>query len=225
MATSAIEAKVKSIIADQLGVGEDEIKPESSFIEDLGADSLDIVELVMAMEEEFEVEIPTRRPRTSRPSGTPSTTSTPTRSSATRGPGIGHRPCRTAASSSQEPDSSPRWEPAWRRTGRPCWPASPGWAHHPFDASGIDARIAAEVKDFVPEEWIDKREVRRMDLYAQYAMAATEMAMKESGLPSVRTSRTATSRRRWGSSSARASAAWARWRSSTRRRWRRASTG
>ena len=58
MATSAIEAKVKNIIADQLGVGEDEIKPESSFIEDLGADSLDIVELVMAMEEEFEVEIP-----------------------------------------------------------------------------------------------------------------------------------------------------------------------
>jgi len=58
MATSAIEAKVKNIIADQLGVGEEEIKPESSFIEDLGADSLDIVELVMAMEEEFEVEIP-----------------------------------------------------------------------------------------------------------------------------------------------------------------------
>jgi acyl carrier protein len=57
-ANAAIEAKVKSIIADQLGVGEDEIKPESSFIEDLGADSLDIVELVMAMEEEFEVEIP-----------------------------------------------------------------------------------------------------------------------------------------------------------------------
>ena len=53
-----IEAKVKTIIAEQLGVGEDEIKTTSSFIEDLGADSLDIVELVMAMEEEFEVEIP-----------------------------------------------------------------------------------------------------------------------------------------------------------------------
>jgi acyl carrier protein len=53
-----IEAKVKAIIADQLGVSEEEIKPTSSFIEDLGADSLDIVELVMAMEEEFEVEIP-----------------------------------------------------------------------------------------------------------------------------------------------------------------------
>ena len=58
MTTTNIESKVKSIVAEQLGVGEDEIKPESSFIEDLGADSLDIVELVMAMEEEFEVEIP-----------------------------------------------------------------------------------------------------------------------------------------------------------------------
>jgi acyl carrier protein len=56
--SATIEQKVKNIIADQLGVGEDEIKPTSSFIEDLGADSLDIVELVMAMEEEFEVEIP-----------------------------------------------------------------------------------------------------------------------------------------------------------------------
>jgi acyl carrier protein len=53
-----VETKVRSIIAEQLGVGEDEIKLESSFIDDLGADSLDIVELVMAMEEEFEVEIP-----------------------------------------------------------------------------------------------------------------------------------------------------------------------
>jgi len=58
MTAQNIEAKVKSIIADQLGVSEDEIKIESSFIEDLGADSLDIVELVMAMEEEFEIEIP-----------------------------------------------------------------------------------------------------------------------------------------------------------------------
>jgi acyl carrier protein len=55
--SATIEQKVKNI-ADQLGVGEDEIKATSSFIEDLGADSLDIVELVMAMEEEFEVEIP-----------------------------------------------------------------------------------------------------------------------------------------------------------------------
>ena len=56
--TAGIEAKVKGIIAEQLGVGEDEIKPESSFIDDLGADSLDNVELVMAFEEEFDIEIP-----------------------------------------------------------------------------------------------------------------------------------------------------------------------
>jgi len=58
MTAANVEQKVKGIIAEQLGVGEDEIKATSSFIEDLGADSLDIVELVMAMEEEFEVEIP-----------------------------------------------------------------------------------------------------------------------------------------------------------------------
>ncbi|MCY0898620.1 MAG: acyl carrier protein [Firmicutes bacterium] len=50
--------KVKEIIVDQLGVEEDEVTPESSFIDDLGADSLDIVELIMALEEEFGLEIP-----------------------------------------------------------------------------------------------------------------------------------------------------------------------
>ena len=50
--------KVKKIIVEQLGVEEDEITMESSFIDDLGADSLDIVELIMALEEEFDIEIP-----------------------------------------------------------------------------------------------------------------------------------------------------------------------
>jgi len=50
--------KVKKIIVDQLGVEEDEVTQEASFIEDLGADSLDIVELIMALEEEFGIEIP-----------------------------------------------------------------------------------------------------------------------------------------------------------------------
>jgi acyl carrier protein len=54
----AIIDKVKSIIIEQLGVEESEIKDEASFIDDLGADSLDIVELVMALEEEFDLEIP-----------------------------------------------------------------------------------------------------------------------------------------------------------------------
>ncbi len=50
--------KIKKIIVEQLGVEEDEISMESSFIDDLGADSLDIVELIMALEEEFDLEIP-----------------------------------------------------------------------------------------------------------------------------------------------------------------------
>ncbi len=54
----SVAEKVKSIIAEQLGVKQEEIKPESSFVDDLGADSLDTVELVMALEEEFGIEIP-----------------------------------------------------------------------------------------------------------------------------------------------------------------------
>ena len=53
-----IEARVKKIVAEQLGVNEAEVKIDSSFVADLGADSLDTVELVMALEEEFECEIP-----------------------------------------------------------------------------------------------------------------------------------------------------------------------
>ena len=55
---SDIEQRVKTIVAKQLGVAEADIKTESSFVDDLGADSLDTVELVMAFEEEFSVEIP-----------------------------------------------------------------------------------------------------------------------------------------------------------------------
>ncbi len=53
-----IEQRVRKIVAEQLGVNESEIKNESAFVDDLGADSLDTVELVMALEEEFECEIP-----------------------------------------------------------------------------------------------------------------------------------------------------------------------
>ena len=55
---SSIEERVKQIVVEQLGVSEDEVKDEASFVDDLGADSLDTVELVMALEEEFECEIP-----------------------------------------------------------------------------------------------------------------------------------------------------------------------
>ncbi len=58
MADQSIEDKVKSIIVEQLGVNEEQVVPDAKFIEDLGADSLDTVELVMAFEEEFSIEVP-----------------------------------------------------------------------------------------------------------------------------------------------------------------------
>ena len=52
-----IDEKIKSIVVEQLGVSPEEVTPEAAFVEDLGADSLDVVELVMALEEEFNIEI------------------------------------------------------------------------------------------------------------------------------------------------------------------------
>lgn len=54
----SVLTKVQDIVSDQLGVDKEEVKPEASFADDLGADSLDTVELVMALEEEFDIEIP-----------------------------------------------------------------------------------------------------------------------------------------------------------------------
>lgn len=58
MSQAEVFEKVQKIVAEQLGVEESEVKPEASFANDLGADSLDTVELVMALEEEFDIEIP-----------------------------------------------------------------------------------------------------------------------------------------------------------------------
>lgn len=58
MQIEEVQAKLKEIVMDRLNAEEDQIKPEASFVEDLGADSLDIVELIMGIEEEFDIEIP-----------------------------------------------------------------------------------------------------------------------------------------------------------------------
>ncbi|MGB7748460.1 MAG: acyl carrier protein [Verrucomicrobiia bacterium] len=58
MADKPIDQRVKDIIVEQLGVKPDQVTPEAKFVEDLGADSLDIVELIMALEEEFGIEVP-----------------------------------------------------------------------------------------------------------------------------------------------------------------------
>lgn len=58
MATASIDQKVREIVALQLGLGEEDVVTDVSFVDDLGADSLDLVELIMALEEEFDIEIP-----------------------------------------------------------------------------------------------------------------------------------------------------------------------
>ncbi|MBQ7155154.1 MAG: acyl carrier protein [Synergistaceae bacterium] len=58
MTKEEVVAKLKSIVSDRLDVEEDQVTPEKNFVEDLGADSLDIVELIMGIEEEFDIEIP-----------------------------------------------------------------------------------------------------------------------------------------------------------------------
>ncbi len=58
MSQEEILTKVQKIVAEQLGVNQEEVQPQANFVNDLGADSLDTVELVMALEEEFEIEIP-----------------------------------------------------------------------------------------------------------------------------------------------------------------------
>ena len=58
MQMEEVMSRLKEIVVDRLNVEEDQIKPEASFVEDLGADSLDIVELIMGIEEEFDIEIP-----------------------------------------------------------------------------------------------------------------------------------------------------------------------
>jgi acyl carrier protein len=54
---TSVEGKVREIVCEQLGVSEEEVTPDASFVDDLGADSLDLVELVMALEEEYDMEI------------------------------------------------------------------------------------------------------------------------------------------------------------------------
>ena len=78
---SSVEDQVRAIIAEQLGIKEDEIKKDASFVDDLGADSLDTVELVMALEEEFETEIPDEEAETrAQQSGEPAPTARGARS-------------------------------------------------------------------------------------------------------------------------------------------------
>jgi acyl carrier protein len=158
----SIEERVIKIIVEQLEVPADKVVPAASFTEDLKADSLAIVELVLALEEAFKIEIPTRTPRRSRPSATPSTTSRRAQVGAGRGASsaLGER----ALSLSEEERQSNVTTCCRHR----------GWSGHPrrhrnrgdlegiaggesgianitrFDHTNFATHFAGEVKDFDP---------------------------------------------------------------------------
>src|SRR5919197_1250143 len=128
----AVADKVNSIIVEQLGVDEEEVTADASFVDDLGADSLDTVELVMAFEEEFGIEIP-------------------------------------------DEDA----ETIWRAL---CAGESGIGPITKFDASQFATRIAGEVRGFDPLQFIEKKDVKKMDAFIQYAVAASQFAMDDAGL-------------------------------------------
>ena len=179
-----IEQRVKKIVAEQLGVNEADIKNESSFVDDLGADSLDTVELVMALEEEFECEIPDEEAekitnvqqaidyvndprqviRFTASSGAPVLTTSQSRR---------HRPGHRFAGRQYRRGS----------LGQPSSPA--GAASRPitrFDAAALTARIAGEVKNFDVTAYLAPKEARRMDTFIHFGMAAGIQAFRDSGL-------------------------------------------
>ena len=114
--------KVKQIVSEQLGVDEAEVTPSASFVDDLGADSLDQVELVMALEEAFDLEIPMRMRKRSAPCRTPSTTSIstpkwPSKLRLSPEPGVAARPDgRDAASATGMVAARPTNTETARRT-------------------------------------------------------------------------------------------------------------
>ena len=179
----AVADKVKSIIVEQLGVDEEEVTPDASFVDDLGADSLDTVELVMAFEEEFGIEIPDedaekitrvkeaieyieshakrRSSRASRPDG--GDVEQASRRDGRR-PGVAAR-------------HRDRGE-----LGRALRGPSGIGPITQFDASQFAARIAGEVKGFDPLQFIDKKDVKKMDVFIQFAIAASQFAVDDARL-------------------------------------------
>ena len=194
----AVEEKVKQIIVEQLQVDEAEVTPGASFQEDLGADSLDVVELVMQFEEAFDLEIPDEDAEKIK----------------TVKDAIDYieknakgRERQVAGANSKSRDHRPR---AGVRCGQhrtrgvaATWRAPAAWRRSQgFDTTGFPVTFAAEVKNFDPLNFVDKKEARKMGRFIHFAFAAAQEAMAQSGLQDHRR-KTATAS---ASSSARASA-------------------
>ena len=182
----AVADKVKSIIVEQLGVDEEEVTPDASFVDDLGADSLDTVELVMAFEEEFGIEIPDEEAEKITPVKeavdyieSHAKTKKARRRQAGRRSRDGQWRTNEQASRGhrRRPGVVPRigTQANWGRSAR----AERRRPDHEFDAAAFATRIAGEVEGFDPLQFIEKKDVKKMDLFIQYAVAASQFAMDE----------------------------------------------
>ena len=184
---ASVEERVKQIIVEQLGVDEGEVTPTASFVDDLGADSLDTVELVMAFEEAFGIEIPDEDAE----------------KIATVKDAIEYIEKHAKAGSKFAGSSHPEQEKfslnrrvvvtgvglvcgcgigteeVWRNllAGK----SGIGPVTH-FDVRAFDCRIAGEVKNFDPLNWVEKKELKKMARFIQLALAASDFAMRMAGL-------------------------------------------
>jgi acyl carrier protein len=194
---SDIEARVKKIIAEQLGVPESDVTNEKAFVADLGADSLDTVELVMALEDEFGIEIPDEEAEKI-------TTVQLAIDYAVKNQKAECRavPC-TGSHAAVVPGTAP-WrvlnDASPRRRHRPR-ADQPGGQHgrgrlgqpgcrplghrtgHEVRRVGLACRFAGEVKGFNVEDYIPGKEARHMDAFIHYGMAAAIQAVQDAGLP------------------------------------------
>ena len=185
--------RVKHVVLEQLLVDEHRVVPEASFVDDLEADSLDLVELFMGLEEEFDLEIPDEDAEAIKTVG--DAVAYVDRHAADQRP---PRPVVAAAVAGPRPlraplvrrvvvtgvgmvtalgnDAPTTWDNLLAgRSG--IGPITR------FDASRLTARIAGEVKDFDASAVLDRKEQRRTDRHAQYALVATREAMDQAGLP------------------------------------------
>ena len=176
---ATVDERVKKIIAEQLGVEEDEVTSEASFVEDLGADSLDTVELVMALEEEFGIEIPDEDAEKILTVGKLSITSRkkPSLLDASMSDRAKRRIVVTGLGLVTPLGTGV--DKTWKAI---CAGQSGIGRITKFDPTGYDAQIAGEVKDFDPAQFIEKKDIKKMDAFIHYAVGAAQLAVDDAGL-------------------------------------------
>ena len=173
----AVEDKMIDIIVEQLSVDRDKVVPGASFVDDLGADSLDLVELIMAMEEEFDVEIPDEEAEKIVTVQNAIDFVAKIQELKRGRYGVKRRVVVTGIGLITPLGIGT--EQTWNALINGQSGIGPITR---FDASDQASQIAAEVKGFNPEDWFEKKQVKNLDPFVQYAVAAADIAWKNSGL-------------------------------------------